>query len=427
MIGIYTSAPRSGTKLMAAVFKNLGMYSEHEHLPFVKRTSFSVPKYDLLNGGAEKLPKFERWSEFVSERTENYFCSDFTKGYALYEIKKRFPEAKILLGIRDISEASNSLANRTGLDQNGAAKFWIDYYNFVIEQIRLIKDPPILLQFDELVTNKMNKDLLSIMNMPVTNENLDILKSTMKKKYNHKGTYPIRDIDESLVNESHRIRNVLRKLCKSSNLKVSILVWGDSIANGYGIPVHKTWPYRLSEALDEWATVSIHAVNGRTSLNALERIKYEVLGHPYDVVLVQFGINDANVWQTVGAERVPRALFKEVLFQIDERIRNAGKVPVYLTPHKVDGLQCYSDTVFDFTIESGSWFVDTGSMIGRDCLLDNAHLNEAGHDVYFNMLMEVLNENFRPKRPERVQEERCDSSKVERGSQIRNDDGRLAV
>src|SRR5438034_624703 len=84
-----------------------------------------------------------------------------------------------------------------------------------------------------------------------------------------------------------------------------VLFFGDSICNGQGIAIHKGWVPRLSAGLSELAAaagrdlvVINSAVNGRTTRQALETMPYEVQSQAPEVLVVQFGMNDCNIWQT---------------------------------------------------------------------------------------------------------------------------------
>lgn len=82
-------------------------------------------------------------------------------------------------------------------------------------------------------------------------------------------------------------------------------LFGDSICFGQGVAIHRTWATRLSWKVEtQLASADIKAVvfnpsiNGDTTRRALERIAHDVQTRSVDGILVQFGLNDANHWET---------------------------------------------------------------------------------------------------------------------------------
>jgi lysophospholipase L1-like esterase len=67
------------------------------------------------------------------------------------------------------------------------------------------------------------------------------------------------------------------------------------------------------------------SVNGNTTRMALERIAYDLQVHEPDVVVVQFGMNDCNVWASDrGLPRVSGDAFCANLREIIQRSRTFG-------------------------------------------------------------------------------------------------------
>ena len=113
--------------------------------------------------------------------------------------------------------------------------------------------------------------------------------------------------------------------------RTTLYFFGDSIFFGQGVSPHKTWVTRLSQRVsDAFAgvcelVVQNPSVNGNTTRLALERMAYDVQAHRPDVLVVQFGMNDCNVWQTdSGRPRVSSAAFAANLAEIIERGRKFG-------------------------------------------------------------------------------------------------------
>ena len=77
--------------------------------------------------------------------------------------------------------------------------------------------------------------------------------------------------------------------------KPVILVLGDSLSAGYGIPVDEGWVARLQRRLDAEGygyTVVNASVSGETTVGALERLPRALSRHQPAVVLIELGGND---------------------------------------------------------------------------------------------------------------------------------------
>ncbi len=199
--------------------------------------------------------------------------------------------------------------------------------------------------------------------------------------------------------------------------RVRVFFFGDSICFGQGVSPHKTWVTRISDALSrafkDKAEIVVQnpSINGNTTRMALERIAYDVQAHRPEVLIVQFGMNDCNVWETdKGCPRVSPETFAANLSEIIDRSRTFGASQVIVganhsttrTVTKLPNADCvYEDAnrhynaivrevanskgaqladlerVFDDSVEAGKHHL-------ADLLLpDELHLSESGHDLYF--------------------------------------------
>lgn len=69
-----------------------------------------------------------------------------------------------------------------------------------------------------------------------------------------------------------------------------MLILGDSLSAGYGLPVEKSWPYLLDRELTAW-TLHNASISGETSQGALNRLPALLASKP-DAVLIEIGAND---------------------------------------------------------------------------------------------------------------------------------------
>lgn len=208
-----------------------------------------------------------------------------------------------------------------------------------------------------------------------------------------------------------------------------IVVFGDSISFGQGVSLHKGWVPRISAHIELLAQhtgldlVVVNAsVNGSTTRQALERMPYEVQSQGPDIVLVQFGMNDCNYWQTDhGLPRVSRAAFRANLEEIIDRAFRFGARQVLLNTNHPTGRDleklpfceisyqqsnrsyneiiravgsagdariCFTDIEKIFEAET------RGDRRRLEALLlpDLLHPSAAGHDVYFAALRPAVEE-----------------------------------
>lgn len=116
----------------------------------------------------------------------------------------------------------------------------------------------------------------------------------------------------------------------AKNLK--LVFFGDSICVGQGISIHDSWVVKISKKLTNPSNSSKHSllitnssVNGRTTRQAIENMPYEIQNHGCEILLIQFGMNDCNYWETdKGLPRVSKEGFKANLNEIIARAKNFG-------------------------------------------------------------------------------------------------------
>lgn len=202
---------------------------------------------------------------------------------------------------------------------------------------------------------------------------------------------------------------------------ISICFFGDSICFGQGISIHKGWVARISAELERISTelgcsafVTNASVNGNTTRMALERMPYEVQSHQFDLLLIQFGMNDCNYWATDrGVPRVSPMAFKANLHEIIERAQRFGVKEIFLNTNHYSGRnqscfehapityqesnQYYNTLIREVAFESGAGInlndierrfqeICLDGKYDKYLLEDGLHLNELGHCVYFDYI-----------------------------------------
>lgn len=206
-----------------------------------------------------------------------------------------------------------------------------------------------------------------------------------------------------------------------------VTFFGDSICVGQGVSIYNGWVTRVAGRLEEVAgernreiVVTNASVNGNTTRQALERMPYDVQSHGVDILIVQFGMNDCNYWQTDrGLPRVGPAGFAANLAEIIDRGRAFGARRIFLhnnhpttrdrdpfpgTPktyedsnREYNGIvrrvaaEADDDVVFiDIEASFKDITGDDREKLAGFLLADGLHLSRKGHDVYFDVISDKI-------------------------------------
>lgn len=217
-----------------------------------------------------------------------------------------------------------------------------------------------------------------------------------------------------------------------SRPQVRVTFFGDSICVGQGVSIHKGWVTRISARLSVLAdelgadvVVTNASVNGNTTRQALERMPYDVQSHGVDVLILQFGMNDCNVWASDGGlPRVSPDAFRANLEEIIRRAVRFGAHTVLLNTNHPTGRddELLPNTTLTYQAHNARYnqvIREVGehgddrvvlndvearfeALVGDDpgrlselLLPDGLHLSEAGHDVYFDAISGVVEASVR--------------------------------
>lgn len=202
-----------------------------------------------------------------------------------------------------------------------------------------------------------------------------------------------------------------------------VVFFGDSICAGQGISIHHGWVTRISARLAEVSRtlgrevlVVNASVNGDTTRLALERMPYDIQSHPLEIMIVQFGMNDCNIWQTDrGCPRVSPRAFAANLWEIIDRGLAFGASRIFLNTNHPSGRStdnlAHSDltyqeqnrryneiirsvaaerhqhvTLIDIEKAFQQHIGDSPALLHRMVLPDLLHLSDEGHDLYYSLV-----------------------------------------
>jgi lysophospholipase L1-like esterase len=203
---------------------------------------------------------------------------------------------------------------------------------------------------------------------------------------------------------------------------INTFFFGDSICFGQGVSVCHGWVTRIATACHEAAEqlgisapVFNPSINGDTTRMALERMPHAIQGNtPFDVLVVQFGMNDCNYWLTdKGLPRVSPRAFMANLHEILDRGKHFGASRLFLhtnhpttrhdpwplagMPYEASNRQ-YNDLIrqvaserpdvvlTDIWAEIDSRLKERGQQVADIVLADGLHLSHLGHDLYFEIV-----------------------------------------
>jgi lysophospholipase L1-like esterase len=186
---------------------------------------------------------------------------------------------------------------------------------------------------------------------------------------------------------------------------VVIVAIGDSITYGQHLEDRlKSWPYLVRAGIEANHHIVPAGVPGDTTRLGLERFPQDVQNPCPAAVIIQFGHNDCNRWETDrGLPRVSMAAFKANLFEMIDRARMFGAVPYLCTltpsrrpePHPTDCAR-YDVIIRRVADEEGVRIIDARAAfeaeVDQHSLLmgDGLHLSVAGHQVYAEAVQKVL-------------------------------------
>ncbi len=126
---------------------------------------------------------------------------------------------------------------------------------------------------------------------------------------------------------------ILSLFLSSFTFANTILIVGDSISAGYGIPNGKGWVTLLEKTLEEkgrYSTIVNASISGDTTTNGLSRLPPLLEEHHPDIVIIELGGND-------GLRATSPKLIEKNLLEMVEKSKASGAkvllVGIHLPPN----------------------------------------------------------------------------------------------
>lgn len=200
---------------------------------------------------------------------------------------------------------------------------------------------------------------------------------------------------------------------------MKIFFFGDSITEGQFVGLPYRWVDIVANYLSKRLNTSfeadgcfVGANSGDTTAMGLARFAWQVQQIEPEILFIQFGLNDCNVWDSDrGMSRVSEAAFVANLKEMIDRGRNFGAKHVILSNNhqtaKCDDFgsmgkfesrnQIYNNLIAQVADERNvilndiyASFMDRFEAPSEYLLTDKIHLNRVGHKIYADCIMKIL-------------------------------------
>jgi lysophospholipase L1-like esterase len=187
--------------------------------------------------------------------------------------------------------------------------------------------------------------------------------------------------------------------------------FGDSICFGQYVSVEKAWVHKTAEWLnktysDNEYTVMNPSIIGNTTRDALIRYYQDVLTRNPDIIYVQFGMNDCNIWDTErGIQRVMPKTFEANLTELYVRSQTVQckkfmvgtNHPSYKNPNYDERNKEYNEIIRKISkqnkrpiIDHEQYWINSQLTPSEYLLSDGVHLNHYGHIKYYHKIITDL-------------------------------------
>ncbi len=199
---------------------------------------------------------------------------------------------------------------------------------------------------------------------------------------------------------------------------MNIVCFGDSITHAGGYAEGDRWPTILHAKLNEWkpGAFGVHnrGIGGNTTAQALDRFADDVVPLLPAVVLLEFGLNDGNVFNWSKKSRVGLDEFKANLRELHRAVRARKGTCVFIVNHTIGTMNMkggngksyntnfapYNPAIRRVAAELDAPMIDLPAMMRKrkvdlDAFLaehpdDNLHLSPRGNHTYADMVFEAL-------------------------------------
>jgi lysophospholipase L1-like esterase len=194
-----------------------------------------------------------------------------------------------------------------------------------------------------------------------------------------------------------------------------IICFGDSITEAPDHSEKDRWTARLQRSFEERTPgqIAVHnaGICGQTSADALERLPEDVTPHLPATVLIEFGLNDANIRPWLAVSRISVSEFTRNIAEICRVVQTGKGTPILVINHPVEnfpqpnelqsgdrsGMQAYAQAIRDLSKKLSLACIDlpilfkARGITTKELLdLDGVHLSVAGSHHYAEAVFQEL-------------------------------------
>lgn len=171
----------------------------------------------------------------------------------------------------------------------------------------------------------------------------------------------------------------------------TLLILGDSLSAGYGLPTEQAWPHLLDVELNDW-TLRNASISGETSQGALNRLPALLATKP-DAVLVEIGANDglrgypvqrirSNIQQIIDMAK--KAEIKVILMQI--------RIPPNYGPRYTQQFEAiYPELATNNQVTLWPFFMEKVAVDSKLMQADGLHPNAMAQPIIVEQLLPLMN------------------------------------
>ena len=199
---------------------------------------------------------------------------------------------------------------------------------------------------------------------------------------------------------------------------INLVCFGDSITEGAEFPVKARWTSLLQENLDavKPGMYEVHnrGIGGNTSAQGIDRLSSDILPLLPGILLIQFGFNDANVYDFTVEPRVCLAEFEMNLKEFHRIAKEYNSASIFILNHSIGEVtgdqgnsKSYNDNyepyaiairkvvdeldslLIDLPLEMVKRSIKTEDFVSEDQIHLSLEANQHYADIIFDELYEI--------------------------------------
>lgn len=186
---------------------------------------------------------------------------------------------------------------------------------------------------------------------------------------------------------------------------VDMILFGDSLTFGFGVPKKESWSYKLQERFND-ITILNKGINGDTTSSMLTRFYRDVISKSPNKIFIMGGTNDLLSGRNVDY------IIGNLELMIKDSLETHSSVIVGIPPiiikslaehlfmpsnyytHCSDSLPILREEIINLQKKYPFKYVDfytlTKTHINKKIFLDGIHLNSLGNKLLFRYFMDII-------------------------------------